>query len=462
MSSFFYIVIKNVLHQIDPTIPAYDFYVKHNTETSQPQNPGIFSNKKWMIVDHTSTAPREPASLAHRFTGFVHGSHRCQLARNGRSGDLHPTNKKIVKLSLGDKDPECCLRWDFAELFHLMYQSNLPSAAESNNTTSRYDFMMLNTILMEISKLYQTSCHCEISFMKFAFLSKLCANPFLQTYHATFLDIFHVNYKIYQGFNRLARIVKLRKARIYNTEDLISNAFSQDQIHAGRMHPRKMPKNVFMLLQNGFLYCFSRVDLIRTWMLALGHAPYNFASPLPFKNPYNKIALNTADLYNIYFFLCDGHIQIPNLIHYFYSTHFCLKKFKKKYEYKIRECSIKQFVTNAHDEDEELYTNTLDMLDEYLEEIQIDAEFPRKQLAQIMRPYLFLYLCIQADCNVKKYKRQLEARLQDLYAHNHAFGRRMLHKPQLTLGNTADKVFNVVTFIDSHPPFQMKDIDMAD
>ena len=123
-----------------------------------------------------------------------------------------------------------------------------------------------------------------------------------------------------------------------------------------------------------------------------------FSDPLIIKNPYNNIPFNKSTLYNIYLNIRSKTQIVTELIHKFFLSNFDLNKFEKDYEYLIRENAIQKYVKNS--DINTLYNSSLIMIDNYNDDIyyddknkkiNINLNFPKKQLVDIMRPYLLLY-----------------------------------------------------------------------
>jgi hypothetical protein len=221
----------------------------------------------------------------------------------------------------------------------------------------------------------------EFIYKKFNELKKLVINPFMsETIANALLDDFCQFQRIYNGFAKLARIYKFKKAKVQITTDLCAN----------ELNPKK--SNVFVLFQNNLKYYFSARDLINIINSNLSHCVGFVPDMIVSKNPYNNLILSDTCLYNIYFFLRWNSYIIPELFHGFFLSNFNATTFHYNYEFNIINEHIKNFIYNSHHDT--LYPIFTEMWDAYYRitrKILIDVEFPKDKLINIMKPYLHLY-----------------------------------------------------------------------
>lgn len=218
---------------------------------------------------------------------------------------------------------------------------------------------------------------------KYLFFFKTIKNIFLaERQKKHFINIFCKIQQIYLSFNRFAYIYKYKKSCIIVNHDMeLTNITEKGE-------------NVFTLFQNKHRYLFMIKDLIKIINNSLTNSYYFFIEPLSSKNPYNNIILNKSALYNIYFFIP----KCPEIFHKFFLTNFNISEFKIQYSYLLREYTLNQYVENEPVDVLEDYV--LDMIDEFNHShrddenmrIKIDEDFPSKDLVDIMKPYLKLYL----------------------------------------------------------------------
>jgi hypothetical protein len=272
-----------------------------------------------------------------------------------------------------------------------------------------------------------------------------------------FQIIFGKTYQIYRGFSLLARLYRYKKIPPHNTCDLVLNPFNPNfnDLHSILKHSKQQP---FMLIQNGAKYFFSRTDLIRLLNTSLGNTFDFFAKPLVCTNPYNKIAFEYHDLYNMYLYIKDGHMRISELIEGFHDCDFMLEKFLLDKDYIIREYAIKEYILNRSDD--ELYDDIIDMIDEYCPSITIHADFPRKKLVFIMKPYLYLYfisIYSLIPSKKNKYRKLFKRKIQKFNSYNPTFGRKIINTTRSMFGDIVEGP-PVIRFIDHCIPLLLSEV----
>jgi hypothetical protein len=281
---------------------------------------------------------------------------------------------------------------------------------------------------------------------KYLFLNQILTNIFLNSkQREQLLSIFSQSQKTYFAFVRLAYIYKFKKSHIVVEHDLTLNPLNISNKHC------------FCLLQNNSRYLFHVNDLINITNTALSNSPSFFADPLVLKNPYNNVPFNKSTLYNIYFFICNNTDVFSELLHLFFISNFNISLFTDNYEHIIREYAVKYFVKNSSDTILQRYI--FDMLDEYNSQynimfpywsINIDIDFPKNKLVNIMRPYLLLYMRSHYSIihTVRAFsKSRLKQKLDSLHSYNPSFGRKKIIGSSSLLGTTK------YVFDDNHPKF---------
>jgi len=258
-----------------------------------------------------------------------------------------------------------------------------------------------------------------------------------------FINIFCKIQKTYFALSRLAYIYKYKKAKIVVDFDLGLNPIDINN------------KNSICLFQEKNKYYFRINDLINIIHTALSNSSSFFSDPLISKNPYNNVPFNKSTLYNIYFSIISKTYIVSELIHKFFISNFDIDKFEKDYEYLLREYSIQNYVKNTNSD--MLYVSVLVMLDQYNyyndNQITIDSSFPKKQLVNIMRPYLLLYYtCKYSLINIKKIdsKKNLYKKLNDFYNFNPLFGRKQIKVHPYFSKNNKKKYKFTYTYNDKH------------
>lgn len=270
-----------------------------------------------------------------------------------------------------------------------------------------------------------------------------------------FINIFCKIQKTYFALSRFAYIYKYNKAKLIVDIDLCLNPIDIDN------------QNSICLFQEKNKYYFRINDLINVINNALANSPNFFSEPLITKNPYNNVPFNKSTLYNIYFNIITKTKIIPELIHKFFLSNFDINKFEKDYEYLIREYSIQKYVKNS--DIDILYDSVLIMIDFYNDHnlfahindrIIIHDDFPKKQLVDIMRPYLLLYFLYKYSLiSTKKIdsKILLYKKLNDFYTFNPCFGKKNINIKTYFLKNGKKKYKNEYIFNDKHIDFYKED-----
>jgi len=263
-----------------------------------------------------------------------------------------------------------------------------------------------------------------------------------------FINIFCKIQKTYFALSRFAYIYKYNRAKIVVDFDLCLNPIDINN------------KNSICLFQAKNKYYFRINDLINIIENALSNSPNFFSDPLITKNPYNNIPFNKSTLYNIYFNIISKTSILPELIHKFFLSNFDLDNFGNENEYLIREHAIKKYVKNT--DVDILYVSVLGMIDSYNDIyydndnlIKINQSFPKKQLVEIMKPYLLLYFSYKFSLITTKKmysKILLYEKLKQFYLFNPLFGRKQV-KVQLFFSKNTKKYRNVCTYNDKHIDF---------
>ena len=260
---------------------------------------------------------------------------------------------------------------------------------------------------------------------KFSFFINTLNNMFFtEKQKEDFINVFCKIQKTYFALSKFAYLYKFKKSNTVVTYDLGLNPIDINN------------KNTICLLQNNNKYYFKINDLINIIDTALSNSPMFFCEPLIIKNPYNNIPFNKSTIYNIYFYIRTKTLIVPELIHKFFLSGLDLNKFEKDYEYLIREYAISKYINNS--DSNTLYNSIKLMINYYnisynnsynSNSIKIHDKFPKKQLIDIMRPYLFLYYTYNYSLiNQKKidYKNEFYTKMDNFYKFNYAFGRQII------------------------------------
>lgn len=282
---------------------------------------------------------------------------------------------------------------------------------------------------------------------KFIFLKETIENIFYtEEIREKFLDYFNKIQKTYNAFSRLAFLYKYKKARIMVNTDLIMNEIKEND------------KYVFCLLQNSYKYFFKIHELIKIIENSIANSCHFFSNPISIKNPYNNIVLNKSTLYNIYFFLRTKTTLHSDILYYFFKTNFHLNNFIKKYQYLLRNFSIKSYLNNSSQY--VILDNIECMIDEYNSSIRlrekqiiIDKTFPKDLLINIMKPYLELFLKYQYSLlhtDRILSKNLLKEKLIEFNKFNPLFGRKtyVVKKSNSDIGSSINYNTKHISFYD--------------
>jgi hypothetical protein len=215
---------------------------------------------------------------------------------------------------------------------------------------------------------------------KFKYYTETVNNMFLNTNTKDSIqEIFCKSQRTYHAFLHFAQIVRTKQAKMNITTDL-------------SMAPLPKQKNIVTIYQNKTRYPFTLSDIINIILAAITNAPSLFPEPLTPKNPYNNVPLSKPILYHIYWAIKSSNILMPPLINAYFGSNFNLNDFIINNEQAVREYTIKKYVTNSPAT--VLYDEILQMLDysRAKDKLDIDPDFPKAKLVEIMKPYLFLFI----------------------------------------------------------------------
>jgi hypothetical protein len=385
----------------------------------------------------------------------------------------HPdTDKRRVRHTICQK-----IHCRFAETYSMLNRAHFaerPSVAILGTTTPLTPDTAINVdnyarsfylqVFNAMVHICEEFCDCQLKYSRFGFFAYLYFNIFNTNYRDEYITIMYYGQRVYRGFTLLARMYRYRRANIHNTSDLVTTTFAQADLTFPRTWLRIRGQGtgrsaqIWSVWQNGSLFFFSQRDLLQLFNAALSHAPFFIVNPLPVKNPYNNVVFDAADVYNMWGFLREGHLPIPRLLYLFYQCHFCLVALAKRYPEDIREAAIRHFVIN--ESDYVLQDYIFEMIDEFSPWMNIHVEFPQRRLTEIMRPYLYLFLCFKYNVQNthvnRNNKMRLLKRMKLFKHHNHAFGRKTVSAVRTVFGKKIDGVPPVVKFIDSAPAFTLR------
>ena len=217
--------------------------------------------------------------------------------------------------------------------------------------------------------------------------------------------IFHKTQRNYLALKRFINIYRYKKAEIKINTDLCLNIIDLNN-----------KKNICIILQNNIKYVFTLPDIQNILMTSITHHNSFFPEPHMPRNPYTNMPITKSDIYNIYFTISESRRITPPLLTECFLNNFDMELFLINNEAKLRDYSIKDYVTNSPYTI--LYPEVMYMVRKYFKNTQIieycekipksktkkiihrnvnvklmiHPEFPRDVLVDILRPYLYLYI----------------------------------------------------------------------
>jgi len=312
--------------------------------------------------------------------------------------DFHPSDNEIVKHHLSfmmnhfDEDPH----------------SNNDTTKGTTNLSSRRPIKFGHRI--KCSNLIQKKFEVYQLIIKNMFITKKNKE--------TIQEIFHKSQRTYHILIQFAQKIRMRKTKIHVHTDLSLIPIESNQ------------KNTIIIYQNKTKYLFTLSDMINIILNAITNSPSLFAEPLVPKNPYNNIPFSRAILYYIYWTIKSSTILMPSLINNYFWCDFNFQNFVLNNEQNIREHSIKKYVMNSPMTT--LYDEIITMLQMnkswIRNRIKIHRDFPKNQLVEIMKPYLYLYIMKNDGIYGTEKKRiahvLFRRELINFMEHNPTFGRK--------------------------------------
>lgn len=314
-----------------------------------------------------------------------------------------------------------------------IYAHEINSSHEYNRIKSIF-YQLINVMHTKMQKKYYKRRSAKT---KFVALEQILNNMFLSDLlREEILIMFSKIQRTYHGFSRLALLYKFKKTTIRYSTDLCLNPIDSTK------------HNVISIYQNGAVYLFVIQELINIIEHALSNCVNFFCQPLPIKNPYNNMKFSIAILHHIYFFIKSQPCAMPHLFNLYFADNFDLTQFSYNNESMIRDISIKNHVFTSPAASLELAIMTMLRQNSYAKRLNISELFPIEKLANIMRPYLYLFYISRYSLNHdKKYYclNKLNLKLMQFYKFNKLFGR-LVRKGHAT----------AYTFNDSHVNFYSK------
>jgi hypothetical protein len=257
----------------------------------------------------------------------------------------------------------------------------------------------------------------DIAKIKFDNLLKITENMFVLDKEEPLL-FFCKAQRTYWAFSRLAYRYRLRKSPIRNTMDLYMNPIDVSK-----------PSSI-VIFQNGAKYYFRIPDLINIIDQALINHCFHFAEPLYPKNPYTNLEFSEAILLYIYEKIRHSNFKFPILLHYFYLSQFNVEDFLFEHESVLNDYHIKDYAFKSSNTD--LYEDVELLLKLYdrPKKLEIDKDFPKNRLVDIMRPYLYLHYVYEYSISETEKRetalKTLKQKFVDFIEFNPQFGRKVM------------------------------------
>ena len=283
-----------------------------------------------------------------------------------------------------------------------------------NKFCNKYDLLLCNENSFLIVK---TTYLCNKHKPKFEMLFSIMGNMFLTLKQKKeFIMMFTKIQKIINSFSRLVYIIKYKKAKFYNENDLFGDSFETIK-----------EINKITIFENNTKYNFHVKELINIINTSLSNSVNFFAEPISCKNPYTNIPFKKSSLYNIYFKLKSSTFLMPVLFHQFFLCNYDLTKYMDNNESLIREVYIDSYLNKINEKNVLNVTNN--MMKECRLKCNIDPEFPPKTLLKIMYPYIKLYykgkyMLQENKCHENM--KNLKVKLKEFIRYNPQFGRKKI------------------------------------
>lgn len=277
------------------------------------------------------------------------------------------------------------------------------------------------------------------AYEKYQHFSKIIDNMFILNHHKeNAVELFYKSQRTYWAFSRLARIFKMRRAKLQVFCDMYMMPIDPVKTRA------------ILVYQDGAKYLFKLTDLINIIHNALSNSPYHFADPIFPKNPYTNIEFSIGTMYEIYYQIRHSDYKMPALLNAFFQESFDLRRFAYNHEAVIRDIYLEDYAKKTPAN--ELYIETLFMIKMFNrpKRLHIHNEFPKDRLVDIMRPYLRLYFIHEYSISDTSKRSEsyetLREKMKQFIDYNPQFGRKIMKRNDVGTGYH-------VEFNDKHMEF---------
>ena len=327
----------------------------------------------------------------------------------------HPSSKKRSYSNYTDNTELCSLNTFLPSLFlGLFFQYISICISKEDENEDIYQKPIKNTIKNTIKKNIKN---------KYKWFEQIILqNTFLlDSQKELFILEFGKAQRIYFVLNRFLFLYKYKKSRKPIQTDLFLNPIDDSK------------NNIITIYQAKTRYLFTISDLLRIIQNALFYSPYKLESePIIPKNPYNNIKFNYSHFFHLYLHLKTKcmYTPIPLYFELFYKSEFDVNDFAIHNDFYIQKHIIKEYIFNKVTYlDKEVMLNLKYMLSEhsYARKLKMNTEFPKSELLDIFRPYLYLYYLVwYSNCDDTQslfYKSSLLLLLSEFYKTNPNFGK---------------------------------------
>lgn len=280
------------------------------------------------------------------------------------------------------------LLWDpineFKVLSIIPYNKDNPTNVHINDIIMKYhDFITRSLLCYSLKKTYS---------LKFKRLFKIINDQNIdKDVKYNVIKVFGIAQKRYLALCKFAYICKYKRADVTVNYDLI-NYEKLD----------KNKNNTVVYFHENKLYYFSVLDLMNIIHNALYRAIDGTFVPCPCAplNPYTKTPFTKSHLYNLYFHIrYKTGMSISTTFHLWYKENFAIDLFKCKNEKYLRKCCIRKYTWSTCNTDEVIIEDVMDLIgtNDSTKKWNIHKDFPRKQIVDNMRHYLYLYYLIHYE-----------------------------------------------------------------
>lgn len=321
---------------------------------------------------------------------------------------------------------------------------------KERETIQNYDhciFMFYMFIDRVFRAIFNEDDISEWIYEKYRNFSQILDNMFMLDHHkANALELFCKTQRTYWAFSRLARIFKLRRAKLQVSFDMYMTPIDTVKTRA------------IMIYQNGAKYLFKLSDLINIVNGALSNSCYHFAEPTFPKNPYTNIGFSIGTMYEIYYQIRHSDYKMPVLLNAFFQESFDLRRFVYNHEALIRDIYIEDYVKKSPAET--LYEETKIMIKTFdrPKRLRIHRDFPKDRLVDIMRPYLQFHFTHEYSISDTSKRSEsfelLREKIKRFIDYNPQFGRKLMKR------NSVGKGYHVA-FNEDHVDFKHTSVQIS-